>query len=651
MQFGPSSSIMTKMTLLVSLGTLAVLAFVLVTSQIYTRDIILDNAQTSALNQAKSVARHLDVALASVATTTKNLAITLECGTWNETALLELLGRVVHQDEEMFGSAIAFEPHAFRADLKAYAPYYCKNGSGLKYMQLGNESYDYFIKDWYRIPRELKRSIWSAPYFDEGGADVLMTTFACPFFQENDFGDVKKIKGIVTADLSLERLTQMVSAVRVQKTGYAFLISEYGTILAHPNTAWVMRESMFSLAEETGDPVIAQAGRTMVHEGSGFIDIGRAMTGKDSFMAFARLPSTGWSLGVISPKNELLAELASLHRNIALLSIAGIALLLVVSFLVARSITSPLRRMAHATGKVAHGDLDIDLPDAGRADEIGQLASAFVHMTEDLKKYISDLTRTTAAKQRIESELSIAATIQKSMLPSKFPAFPGRDEFDIFALMRPAKEVGGDFYDFFLVDEQHLCVVVGDVSGKGVPASLFMAVTKYLVEAAAGESSRPDEILKKVNAQLARKNESCMFVTLFLGILDTRTGELLYANAGHNPPLLIAADGKNEFLGRPGGPILGVMDDAVFSMDRLVLKSGEVLLTYTDGVTEAADTEGRFFSENGIQHTIESLETRDVREISESLLTKIDSFCHGALQADDITILTLKFGSTAIRKS
>lgn len=631
------------MAVLVLFGTLAVLAFVLVYSEIVSRRIILNRAETGAKDKAQAEARWMDGELRAVAKVAENLAISVECGAWSETDLLELIARVVKGNKELFGSAIAFEPHAFRSDLKLFAPYYCRDGNSVKYVQLGSESYDYFTKDWYRIPRELKAPVWSAPYFDEGGGDTLMTTYACPFFQSSDFADSRKVKGIVTADLSLEGLTKKVLSVTVGETGFAFLISEQGTFLASPNETWIMRESIFSLSEERGAPMLADVGRMMIREESGFVDLAAVLTGKDSFLAFSRLPSTGWSLGVVFPKNELFAELATMHRTIQSLAVMGIFLLVVLSFLVARSITAPIRRVAQATGKVAEGDLDIHLPDAARQDEVGQLARAFVRMAESLKQYIDDLTKTTAAKERIESELSIAAGIQKSMLPSTFPPFPGHEEFDIHALMRPAKEVGGDFYDFFLLDERHLCVVVGDVSGKGVPAALFMTVTKYLVEAAAGEGTSPEHVLGKVNCQLSRNNESCMFVTLYLGILNLDTGELVYANAGHNPPLLLAADGDAVFLERPSGPILGVMDDATFRMDRRVLKSGEVLIAYSDGVTEAANEAGEFFAEGRLQETMRSLGRVTAKEITGTLLKEIDSFCQNAPQADDITILALRF--------
>jgi sigma-B regulation protein RsbU (phosphoserine phosphatase) len=385
----------------------------------------------------------------------------------------------------------------------------------------------------------------------------------------------------------------------------------------------------------------------MIREDTGFVDIGSALTGEDAFLAYARIPSPGWSLGAVFPKKELLAEVNSLHRTTVLLGAGGLVFLLAVSLFVARSISQPLRRMAAATGKVAHGDLDIDLPDVHREDEVGQLAKCFMGMTQDLKQYIKDLTLMTAAKQRIESELAIAAEIQRSMLPAVFPPFPDRDEFDIYAVMRPAKEVGGDFYDFFLLDENHLCIVIGDVSGKGVPAALFMAVTKYLIEAAVGTGDTPDAVLGRVNRHLAKENDSCMFVTIFLGILDVKTGEFLYANAGHYPPVVWDEEHGPHLLKPPGGPVSGLMEDAVFDMDRITLSPQTVLLAYTDGVTEAFDAAGELFSEARLLEVATRVTNKTVKEITQILLEEIASFSEGTPQSDDITIMALRFGPEA----
>jgi len=645
MNIRPRSSIGLKITLLVLCGTSLVFAMALAYSYSYSRAIMLKEAESNARNLTLSVARRIEQEFRVVKQIPEHMAAFLEAAPCDKETLLRLGRRLVADNKEVFGSAIAFEPNAFDPNKRWYAPYYCKSKTGIKVEQLGSDSYDYFTKDWYHIPRVLRAPVWIDPYFDEGGGGIIMTTYARPFFERNPQGAPIKVRGIVTADVSLEWLSSLVRSIQVARTGYCFIISETGTFVTNPNPGLIMSQSVFSLAEENRNPELRSIGMAMIREESGFTDIGSALSPEGAFLAYARIPSPGWSLGAVFPKGELLEQINRLHRTTVLIATAGLGLLLGLSLMVARSISLPLRRMADATGKVAHGELDIDLSDIHREDEVGQLARSFMGMTQDLKKYIKDLTETTAAKQRIQSELSIAAEIQRSMLPSVFPGFSNRDEFDIYAVMHPAKEVGGDFYDFFFLDKDHLCVVIGDVSGKGVPAALFMAVTKYLIEAALGGGQEPGQGLERVNRHLAGNNESCMFVTVFLGILNVRTGEFLYANAGHNPPLVWHADGEPvNFLGPPGGPVLGVMEDAVFNMDRLTFNQGTVLLAYTDGVTEACDLEGKFFSDARLREVMKPVRHNTVKEITDTLLGEIDSFCRDAPQADDITILVLRFG-------
>jgi sigma-B regulation protein RsbU (phosphoserine phosphatase) len=299
--------------------------------------------------------------------------------------------------------------------------------------------------------------------------------------------------------------------------------------------------------------------------------------------------------------------------------------------------------MAKATEEMAQGNLDAPMPAVKSHDEVGILAESFSRMGESLKKYIRDLTETTAAKERLESELSIAHDIQMSILPKIFPAFPDRREFDIYALIEPAREVGGDLYDFFFIDDTHLCFVIADVSGKGVPSALLMAEAKTLIKVTARESVPPDQILYKVNNELCMNNDTGMFVTIFLGILDTTTGEVLYSNAGHNPPLTIGRDGRAEFLRVSPGLVAGVWENFEYVTGRLVLKEGETLFMYTDGVTEAMNPADELFSEERLLHNLMAMSAKPLAEMIGGLTEEIIFFAQGAPQSDDITMMALKF--------
>ena len=248
-----------------------------------------------------------------------------------------------------------------------------------------------------------------------------------------------------------------------------------------------------------------------------------------------------------------------------------------------------------------------------------------------------------AQKDRMEEELNVGRDIQMSMVPQKFPAFPDRDEFSIHAALHPAREVGGDFYDFFFIDENRLCFCVGDVSGKGVPAALFMAVARTLIKARANDDKSTASILTRVNDEISRDNKAYMFVTLFVGILDTVTGEMVYTNAGHNPTYIRKADGNLERLDTLHGPVVGAREGLAYKEDRVRLSKNDIILMYTDGVTEARNPEKEFFEEQRLKKLLSAHEFDSSETLVETTVAAVKEFEDGADQFDDITVLTLQF--------
>ncbi|MFH1480009.1 MAG: PP2C family protein-serine/threonine phosphatase, partial [Pseudomonadota bacterium] len=260
-----------------------------------------------------------------------------------------------------------------------------------------------------------------------------------------------------------------------------------------------------------------------------------------------------------------------------------------------------------------------------------------------VKRSLENLKITVAEKERIESDLRIARDIQASTLPHVFPPFPERNEIEIFASMQAAKEVGGDFYDFFFVDEDRLAFIIGDVSGKGVPAALFMMTTKILLKNEALRGLPADEILYHVNNILSPDNETSMFVTILCGILDTATGELQIGNAGHLPPLLCKEGQDLEFLDLPRNFVLGPMEGTPFPSYKTGLRPGETLFFYTDGVTEAMNTRGEFFEAQRFKEVVSALKNNNLTEIINGVRKEIGDFAEGAEQSDDITMLAVRF--------
>jgi sigma-B regulation protein RsbU (phosphoserine phosphatase) len=626
--------------ILFSVGLIFLAAFAY--NYYFSREAVLGYVKENAGNLTQATVNRMESVLNGVQKAPRQLALWLEQNPHREEDLLKNIRTLLLSNPEIFGSAIAFEPGAFQPRKFFYAPYsYREKDQAIKTVFLGAADYQYFLRDWYQIPRELNQAAWSEPYYDEGGGNIVMATYAVPF-NRRDQGE-KVFGGVVTADLSLAWLQEIVGAVKIYKTGYAFLISHNGVFVTHPRKDWILRESLFSQAEARGDKNLREIGRAMIRGEQGFVPTRELVSGKKSWLAYAPLVSSGWSLGVVIPEEELLAGIRQLNREVLLIGIVGGILLVIAISLVAGTITKPLRFLALKTKEIAQGNLDSYLPESGSRDEIGQLARSFGEMRLALKGYIQHLAEVTAAKERIESELKIAHTIQQSFLPRHFPP-PGADSpFDLHALLEPAKEVGGDFYDFSILDEDHLYLAVGDVSDKGVPAALLMAVTKTLLKSLAGPGSDPADILQRVNQEISRDNTADMFVTVFLGILNTSSGRFIYSNAGHLPPVRIRSARAPEWLPIPKGFVLGGLENARYLSQEVILEPGDRLVLYTDGVTEAMNREGALYAGGRLLSAVREAAADSAAALVAALQDSVQSFVQDNPQSDDITLMGVVF--------
>ena len=633
-----------KLVLLILSSVTLIFLLIFGYNYMYSRKIIVENVEKNAMNLARATVNQIDIVLSSIEKVPENLAYVLERSLCSGEELNNLLKYVVQNNKEIYGSAVAFEPRAYDGEKERYSPYFYKSGGEIKYSDLGTASYQYFFQDWYQIPKELNKPVWTEPYFDEGGGNIIMSTYSVPFYRT--MAGKKGIAGIITSDISLSWLQEIVASIKIAKTGYAFLISQNGTFVTHPKKELVMNETIFSQAEAREDENLRKIGRKMIHGKSGFVPFRSILTEKLCWMVYAPLSSTKWSLGVLFPQDELMADVIRLNKTVIILGLLGFIFLLVVIVFIARSITRPLSVLAGAAEDIAKGNLDVSIPEIRTRDEVGQLAQSFNYMKQSLKQYIADLTETTALKERMESELQIAHDIQMGILPKIFPPFPEMPEFDLYATIEPAREVGGDLFDFFFLDDDHLCFNVGDVSGKGVPASLFMAITKTLIKTRATKDMPPEVVLNQVNQDLSEDNPSLLFVTLFLGTLNIKDGTIEYCNGGHNPPYIIRESGEIEAVEMTGGLALGVMEDFSFQSKRIVLNRGDAIFIYSDGVTEAMNSRHELFSEARLEGELKKLRGLPVGDILAGVTEKIREFSQGEPQTDDITMMIIQYNGS-----
>ena len=277
--------------------------------------------------------------------------------------------------------------------------------------------------------------------------------------------------------------------------------------------------------------------------------------------------------------------------------------------------------------------------DKGQDDELGELSDGFAGMIVELDDYMTNLQQVTAEKERIGAELNVATNIQADMLPTIFPAFPDIPEVDLFATMDPAKEVGGDFYDFFMVDDKHVALVIADVSGKGVPAALFMVIAKTLIKNQAQLGKEPAEVLANVNDQLCEGNDSSMFVTVWLAIVNIETGEVLEANAGHENPAVRKAGGNFELIKEKHSPAVAMMEGMVFRQRSFHIEPGDTIYVYTDGVPEATNASEELFGEERLEASLNRHKDLPLRDLLPAIRKDVDEFVADAPQFDDITML------------
>ena len=593
--------------------------------------VLYKNAKEKAELTLDNTILEIEKTLKEVERAVDNLDWVVQNNLKNEPFLYEVTRELVSANANVVGSALAFEPGFYKGK-PYYAPFsYIGDITGeLHTIQLGNENYDYPTLDWYQIPKLLGRPYWSEPYYDDGGGGLRMSTYSMPLKDEDDH-----IYGILTADISLEWISEMVSTIKPYEDSYIFIIGRNAAYIAHPDSHKVLNETIFTTALSMSDTVTLEIGREMV---AGHRGMHRFINGNElSFIVYGPL-SNGWSLGLVCSYGDVFGLALAVVLLIIFFLILGLLALFFGCRRIIRRMTTPIVEFGNAAMTIAKGNFNAAIPEVHTKDEIRTLRNSLAYMQRSINTYISELKTTTASNERYESELSIAREIQMSMLPQNFPVRP---DCDLYAEVHPAKEVGGDLYDFVVVGDS-IFFLVGDVSGKGVPASLFMAITRAAFRFIGSLQLPMSEVMYRVNNSLCDGNQNNMFVTIFAARLDLKTGEMEYCNAGHNPIVIVAPDGKASFLRAKPNLAAGLFENFPYEGEQMKLEPGTRLILYSDGVTEAERGDKAQFGEDALLEWAGSL-SQDISSKSavNSLHARVKHFTEGADQNDDITILTI----------
>ena len=536
---------------------------------------------------------------------------------------------------DFYNCSIAFEPYYFKDKGLYFSAYSRHNGDSIRTIQGGSENYQYFFADWYLMPTLLGHACWTEPYMDYDAPTNTseMVTSYCQAIKASDGSFI----GVINTSLSLNWLSHTISAVKPYPNSYSILIGRGGTYFVHPDSTKITRQTIFTQTLENPDTAMVSLGHAMQRGEEGVREM--HINGEHCYVFYKPLGKTGCSMAIVCPESDIFGGFDRLRRTVMAIVCVGLLLMLYFFIRIITRELSPLRRLAREAETIASGQFDTQLPNFERTDEIGQLSQSFGNMQQSLVRYIEELKDTTAQKASIESELNVANSIQMSMLPN---VFPDREGLDMYASMTPAKEVGGDLYGYLLKDD-NLYFCLGDVSGKGVPASLFMAQVTRLFRTLANQQLSPSDICTHMNDALSGdENPTNMFVTLFVGMVNLASGHLSFCNAGHNPPVIGGGEHHGDFLEmKPNFPI-GVLPGLEFEGEEIESIKGRALFIYTDGLNEAENREHEQFGDERLLDILRNTHFDSARQVIETLAAEVEKHRDGADPNDDLTMMCLR---------
>ncbi len=499
--------------------------------------------------------------------------------------------RILEDNDVIVGSTVALVP-GYLKSRTLFAPYYYKDVDSLRFRSLATPEYDYPHQEWFCKPLEVNGGYWSEPYIDEGGGDMLMTTYSYPVKDTNG-----QTAAVLTADISLGWLSELVGEGKVYPHAINIILSREGRLMVSPLKEDIMLMNVSEVVSQMKDSLrFKEVERAMLAGEAGSAQVW--FRGEDCTAYYAPVERTGWSMCILIPHDDIFGASRRIRWIVRLFQLLGLIMLALI-------IRSFIRNR-------------------NRYQELNE------------------------REKKMEGELRGARGIQMSMVPQEFPPFPERHDLDLAATLVPAREVGGDLYDFFIRDEK-LFFCIGDVSGKGIPASLVMAVTRTTFRNVSIREDSPGRIVSEMNNNLASMNDNCLFVTFFCGVLNLKTGQMRYCNAGHNPPIYLSD--AIRFLPVEPNIALGIMKGMVYTEQEILMYPDDAIFLYTDGLNEAENAEHEQFGEERMENALHGRKAS--QEHLETILGQVAHFVGEAPQSDDLTMLFIHYlgkDSTAPRK-
>ena len=568
--------------------------------------------------------------------------------------MVDIMERMLKNNPYIHSCGLSFVESYYPKKGRWFCPFAVRVDSAtIETHVLGNAQQDYLSEAWFKDALARNKGSWGRSYIDTINHDAPMISYTMPIHDKHD-----RTVAILGVDMSLEWLNQKVQLFNKYRNKsnndstvvqadeewdpeynvYYFMVDSTGTFLIHPDQKRILKDKL--LPHVGDDPEKTTQDILGLHTGN---DAEFILDGQEVYISYKPVKYTDWTLALVIP--SLIVDIFGyvIGGFMIIIILFGLLVVYFIGRRVIKKAANPLRQLADSANQVAKGNFDTSLPPLKSHDEIHLLRDSFEQMQRSLTQYVEELKSTTAQKASIESELKIAHNIQMSMLPKTFPPYPERNDIDIFGQLTPAKAVGGDLFDFYIHDEK-LFFCIGDVSGKGVPASLVMAVIRSLFRNVSAHVYEPHLIVGALNESMSENNELNMFATLFVGVLDLATGHLDYCNAGHDAPLLIG-QGVGPLPCDPNLPV-GVMPDWQFTQQQVNLAPQTTIFLFTDGLNEAENILHAQFGDDRIISLAETLLNRGQNQPSTLIQLMTDAvhdFVGQAEQSDDLTMLAIQY--------
>ncbi len=616
----------------------------------HVRSIIRQEVNRDANHAMDAAVKVIDSRISNVEMVVETAAAYADLFCYDDKKAYGLLYRLLESNVDIDAACVMYWENFFPQHGRYYCPIVTRNPKTgvMKEENLGLPQYKfYYLEDdenW-ECSVESDGGYWCQPYYDSLTNHCAVVSYSVPL--HNAHGDTY---GVLCVDMGLDWVQQMVEDSKPFPYSNVTVLGCDSQYVYHRNENLVQTTNVVLQAQMLNDRSYIELTNRMMKGEKGVDTLDKVMDftnskemslkEKRALVFYAPIGRVNWSLCFTTPEEKIMEDSNRLRTIMLGVLLLVVLLLAAVLHFILRVQLHPLRQLAESAREVAKGNFHAQLPLIKTRDEIGRLRNSFEEMQQSLESYIEQLKETTASKASIESELRIASDIQMSMIPKDFPAYPERDDVDIYGLLTPAKEVGGDLFDFYIRNEK-LFFCIGDVTGKGVPASLLMAVTSSQFRTISAHESKPERIMAGINESIAENNDTAMFVTLFVGVLDLPTGRLRYCNAGHDAPLLLGWN-VGSLPCYPNVPV-GVDKDWKYRAQETLIDPMTTIFLYTDGLTEATDINLELFGEGRMKETANALTDHTAETVIKTMEDVVTRFVGDVHQSDDLTMLAIQY--------